>query len=136
MGMERQLEPVPKILYHCTRLDKVDTILKEGLKVNTPLSPVNKRVYNKKGVYLSTEMFGWMYWATDDHTHRGAVITINVEGLELIEDSDLLVISEADGEVKNRNLMDYICPNDIEPERIIAVSREQDDNSFVEERIR
>ncbi len=124
----------PKVLHHCTRLVNVEQILREGLKPNTPTSVTSKIVYNKNGVYLSTQPFGWMYWATDDHQHKGAVISVNTEGLELIEDSDLIVMSGM--EKSDRNLMDYICLHDIPVENIISVSREQDDNSFVEEKIR
>lgn len=134
MGMVRVKRP--EILYHATRLENVDRILKEGLKVNAPQSIVNKRVFNRKGVYLTTEMFGWMDWATVDHKHRGAVISVITEGLELEIDSDLLVVCGSDRTVMDREYADYICTHDIPPDRIIAVSREQDDNSFVEERIR
>ena len=129
-----QLSKRPKVLYHATRLDNVDKILKEGLKVNAPQSLVNKEIFNRKGVYLTTEMFGWMYWVTDDHTYRGAIISVDTEGLELIEDSDLIVFSGM--EESDRNLMDYICLHDIPAENIIAVSREQPDGGFVEMKMR
>lgn len=134
MGMEEVERP--KVLYHATKLINVDRILREGLKVNTPQSLVNKKVFNKKGVYLTTEQFGWMDWVTDNHIYKGAVISVNPDGLELIEDSDLLVVTEVNGSIDDRSLADYICPHDIPVENIIAVSIEQSDRGFIEEPVR
>lgn len=126
----------PKVLHHATRLINVDRILKEGLKVNEPQSTVNKKVFNKKGVYLTTETFGWMDWATINHKYKGAIISVDTKGLELEIDSDLLVVCRLDGTVMDREYADYLCPHDIPVENIISVSREQDDHSFMEMRIR
>ena len=111
----------PIILHHNTRAMNVPSILKHGLTPKKPVSRINKKVFNRRGVYLSTERFGWMDWATDDGRYLGAVITLDANDLELIEDSDILVVNALDGSTEDRTLADYICPNLIPPRNIISI---------------
>ena len=126
----------PKVLHHATRLDRVDKILKEGLKAKEPQSKRNNIIFNRRGVYLTTEIFGWMEWVTDGHRYKGAIISVDTEGLEIEKDDDLLVLTATDCSIDDRSCKDFLCPHDIPAENIISVSRESDDKGFVEEKIR
>lgn len=114
-----------KILHHATRAINIPSILKDGLRPNAPTSNINKKILNRKGVYLTTEQFGWMEWATDGHRYLGATVTIDINGIELIEDSDILVILAVDGSEDDRTLADYLCPNHIPKEHIICISEQR-----------
>jgi hypothetical protein len=113
-------------LYHCTQLKNVDDIIRNGLKTKIPLQRENK----PKGIYLSTYKFNWMWNTQRSGFYKGAVIEVNVDGLDLIEDfheddQDLIYNSRSLGQ-------DYICLEDITPDRIMSILIEKNTNEFHE----
>lgn len=74
-----------KTLYHCTLKENLENILKDGILPHKP-----KLIRNAiNGVYLSKNPFDWMHTATDNTTKAGAMIEVNVEGLELVKDENI-----------------------------------------------
>lgn len=135
MGVDRLKVFRPTILHHNTRAINIPSILKHGLLPKEPVNRVNKKVFNRLGVYLSTERFGWMDWATDEGIYLGAVVTLDCANLELIEDSDVLVVSGRKGSIEDRTLADYICPHSILPKHIITIDIQRVHGQGFEERI-
>ena len=94
-----------------TKRKYLNKIFKEGIKPivpNVPLKP--------KGVYLSEEKFEWMHFATNNSTEAGAILTINVENLDLWK---RLTIVEKLG--KDTLAIEWICDKAIKPDRITEV---------------
>ncbi len=112
------------MLWHCTRLEYVENILKEGIKAKNPEQRENK----PKGVYLSEYQFNWMWNTQRSGIFKGAVIKIDVTGLPLVEDFHADI-----RDIKNNSKCigkDFICPIDIPPERIKEVLIETEKNTF------
>jgi len=63
----------------------LEDILKDGLLPRKP-DLIRNAV---KGVYLSENPFDWMHTATDGTTKAGAMIEVDVEGLELVKDQNI-----------------------------------------------
>ena len=74
-----------KTMYHCTLRKNLEGILKDGLSPRKP-DLIRNAI---KGVYLSENPFDWMHTATDGTTKAGAMIEVNVEGLELVKDQNI-----------------------------------------------
>ncbi len=113
-----------KTLWHSTRLNLLSKILKEGLIAKVPENRSEKR----KGVYLSTYMFNWTYYASLMGHSPALILKIDVSKLKLIPDyhskEDLKFI-------KDKIIgTDYISLTDIEPMRIIELWEEFEQNSF------
>jgi len=70
-----------KTMYHCTLRKNLKGILKDGLSPRKP-DLIRNAV---KGVYLSENPFDWMHTATK----AGAMIEVDVEGLELVKDQNI-----------------------------------------------
>ena len=115
-------------MHHCTRLEFLDEILKDGL---VPLRPLNKIIDGQltlimpivKAVFISEEPFEWMHWAQclpDGEYAPGALITLDVDGLEKIQDP----VGCNDG--------DWAVLERISPDRFlrIATSTMEDPSSF------
>lgn len=100
-------------LWHTTRLSNIRSIMKHGIKAKIPY----QRKDNPKGVYLSDYMLNWMRNTTIDGSN-GAVLKINVKGLELKKDR------HTKEEEKESMGKDYYYAGDIEPSRIIEVLAE------------
>lgn len=66
-------------MFHCTSRENLPGILKQGLLPFKPDEVVNAQ----KGVYLSKSPFEWMHWATDKSKYAGALIEVDITGLEL-----------------------------------------------------
>ena len=111
-------------LWHCTRLDFVETILSEGLIAEVP----EQREYKPKGIYLSEYRFNWMWNTTREGWFKGAAIKVDVSGLRLVEDFHL---SDRDT-FDNSKLIgtDFICLEDIGPDRIREVWIETKPQTF------
>lgn len=74
-----------KTMYHCTLRKNLEGILKDGLSPRKP-DLIRNAI---RGVYLSENPFDWMHTATDGTTKAGAMIEVNVEGLELVKDQNI-----------------------------------------------
>jgi len=73
-------------MYHCTLRENLCDIFSDGgLKPKLPKNITNA----KKGVYLSSHPFDWMHYVTENTTLAGAMIEIDVEGLELEYDNGI-----------------------------------------------
>ncbi len=111
-------------LYHCTRLEYVDRIIQEGLKINHP----QQRESKHKGIYLSEYQFNWMWNTTREGQFKGAIIKVDVTGLPLIDD-----YHKDPKDIKENSKMigkDYICLKDVSPERITEIMIETTPNTF------
>jgi hypothetical protein len=83
-----------KIYYHCTRAEFLNEILEYGLQPIRPLSRLidgqtYKPEHSLPAVFVSTVPFKWMHWSQimpDDSYCRGAMITLNGEGLRMVPD--------------------------------------------------
>lgn len=118
------------VMYHCTRREFLTEILKFGLE---PIRPISRKVkdcvYKPQGkiiraVFLSTNKFRWMHWATilpDDRSAAGAIFTIDVSGLEVVPDPN------------GEKGVDFCCLEPIRPERFKEVffSSDKKPNSFL-----
>jgi hypothetical protein len=70
-------------MYHCTNRRNLGGILKKGLIPSKP-----KWIKNAIcGVYLSERQYDWMHWVTNQSNEAGAMIEVDVKGLNLIEDN-------------------------------------------------
>lgn len=111
-GISMSQKKPPKILYHCTLHQNLKEILKKGLIPKIP----EKFGTQPKGVYFSISPFEWMHYATLGDLARGAMITVNVKGLELFEDN---------GEVISRSGMQpsrgFYVKETIPPRRFVEV---------------
>jgi len=121
---DRQESKEIQCLYHCTRLEFLDEILKRGL---VPLQPLDKLLgipmFKFKAVFLSETPFEWMHYAQilpDANYAPGAMITINATGLQKIP------CENHDG--------DWAVLERINPDRFlqIAVSTSEDPCNFKE----
>ena len=83
-------------MFHCTRLEFLDEILKYGL---VPIRPLDRIIDGQRcsplvrilrdAVFVSEQKFKWMHWAQglpNGDVVPGAIITLNVDGLEKIRD--------------------------------------------------
>ncbi len=117
--MEKQ-----KSLWHCTRLEYLKRILKEGIKSKIP----EQRGYKSKGVYLSEYQFNWMWNTKREGKFKGAILKINIKGLKLNPDYH---IDKEDIKYNSKRIgKDFICFSNIEPERIEEVLIETEPNTF------
>lgn len=124
----------PDVLHHNTKAMNVPSILKHGLQPNEPKSGLNKKVFNRLGVYLSTQRFGWMDWATEEGRFLGAIITLDTNGLEIEPDNDVMVINAFMGSVEDRSTSDFICLHTIPTSNIISIDIQRvHGQSFIEE---
>ncbi len=73
-------------MYHCTKRTNLPAILEHGLRPNKPHQIRDA----KSGVYLSLKPFDWMHFVTDDTQIAGAMITVDVKGLELLPDEGVI----------------------------------------------
>lgn len=110
-----------KILYHCTRANLLNKIIKEGLVPAIPFQRKNK----KKAIYLSKQPFKWMWNATSFGTTKGALLEIDITNLELKKDKH---DDPRDKKIKSEG--DYICLKRIEPKRIKKILVEDEKNCF------
>ena len=90
--------------------DNLPSILEKGLLPKTPNEVPNA----KKGVYLSLHPFEWMHWATDESQCAGALIEIDVTGLELIKSTAFAH--------NDKIIPEYICNKPIPVEKFIKIS--------------
>jgi len=113
------------VMYHDTTIDHLQEILMKGLKAQKPF----KRERKPNGVYLTTSRFRWMFWATDRHVYietmkdcekipLGVEIKVNTTGLEVVPDG---TFGYAKDEDKVEPDKDFICLQDISPDRIVEV---------------
>ncbi len=111
-------------LWHCTRLGYLDLILKNGIKAKIP----QQRGYKPKGIYLSEYQFNWMWNTQRQGKFKGAILRINIKGLELVKDYH---IDKEDTKYNSKRIgKDFICLSNIEPERIKEVLIETEPNIF------
>jgi hypothetical protein len=113
----------PCVLYHCTRLDRVRGILKEGLKTKVPVDRPEKEA----GIYLSSNPFTWMWNATKEGKLKGAMLEVDVKGLSLKPD---VHVDDVSGFWVPTG--DYYCLEDIPSDRIRRVVVEVLPNCFQE----
>jgi len=114
----------PDTLWHCTRLNNIDCIIKEGLIAQGP----EQREDKIEGVYLSTYRFNWMWNTTRQGKFKGATILVNVKGLELLPDYHNNPI---DTKFNSKRLgRDYIHRQDIHPDRILEIWVETEKDTF------
>jgi hypothetical protein len=112
------------LLWHCTRLEYLTRILKEGLKAFHP----GQRETKPRGVYLSEYQFNWMWNTTREGRLKGAAIQVDAIGLELTKDFH---VDKRDLQYNSKRIgKDYICMADIGPERIRQVLIETEPNVF------
>ena len=115
---------VKRYLWHCTKLDCLDKILREGIRVNNP----TQRKYKPKGVYLSEYKFNWMWNTKREGIFKGATIKIDVEGLKIIKDFHR---NKCDTKYNSKRIgKDFICLSDIPLIRIKEVLIETEPNNF------
>jgi len=83
--INKAIKEINKTLYHCTKKENLKNILEHGL---IPKKPEKIRNPNK-GVYLSIHPFDWMHYVTCETTVAGAMIEVDVEGLEIHLDESI-----------------------------------------------
>ena len=108
-------------LQHCTLKRNVKKILKEGLIIRRPFQRDIKEV----GIYLSKQPFKWMWNTTLMGAMKGAILTINVSGLKLIKDYHN---DQRDKDMDSKG--DYICLDNISPERVELIYVEDKFGTF------
>ena len=108
------------IMFHCTLRKKLKTILENGLQPCKP--PLIRNAL--KGVYLSSKPFDWMHTATEETTKAGAMVTVNIEGLTLIQDENLKASDSC-----------FVCRDCIPPDRFVDVVVSTDEKPYQFEQI-
>jgi len=99
------------VMYHCTKRENLENILKNGLLPHKPEGITN----SINGVYLSTNPFDWMHYVTRKTTKAGLMIAVDVTGLELMFDDGI------DAETWKRHPA-FVYPGNISPSRFIRIS--------------
>jgi len=104
-------------LYHCTKRRYIHSIIKKGLLPKA----THHFPGENPGVYLSKKPFDWIDMVTNKGQEAGAMIHVNVDGLQLIIDNKVL----------GENIA-YISRETITPERFtqISISTKENPNHF------
>lgn len=109
-------------MYHCTQFSFLKSIIEKGLVPKKPYDYPSQ----PKGVYLSISPFEWMHRATLGDIARGAMLLVNIKGLELFDDC---------GEIKDRNYKvhrGFYVKETIHPNRFMEIMVEDSKtNAFV-----
>lgn len=126
-------------MYHCTKLENLKKILEKGLVSCKPKNCPDAI----PGVYLSKSPFSWMYYVTEKNSIPGALIEVDVTGLDLfvdrnssmmdddvacdekvmeVEDVEFCELAEKYAEEDETVRTDYVFPGCISPERFTRVS--------------
>ena len=99
-------------MYHCTKRENLQGILKNGLIPKKPTGITNAI----EGVYLSIVPFDWMHYTTKETTEPGCHIEVNVIGLELIYDNGVVELEDYEHHPA------FIYKGVIPPERFVNIS--------------
>jgi len=106
-----------KKMYHCTRKENLEGIMKKGL---LPCKPI--RISDAvEGVYLSKYPFDWMHYVTEETSVAGAMITVDVDGLDIEKDKG---INTGDLDAHPA----FVSREKIPPSRFVRVVVSSDDN--------
>jgi len=111
-------------LFHCTKRKNLRKIFKHGLKPSMP-EKITKSI---EGVYLSKLPFDWMHYVTNETTVAGAMIEIDVEGLELEKDNGICPYSWEHHPA-------YFYTATISVERFVSISISTDEKPYSFEKI-
>ena len=132
-------------MYHCTKRENLKKILKQGLQPKKPKFHLN----SIKGVYLSKAPFTWMFYVTRGNTQPGALIEVNVEGLDLhidknsaevdeqivddyktmtIENVEFCQLAEKYAEADRKERIDFVYPGSIPVDRFMRISVSSKEN--------